>query len=68
MNQVKLYIEAPDGDRDVALDEELTIGRTDASDLVLADSGLSRKNTTFFRQQVQWFLLHLRKRHPDWMF
>lgn len=49
MNQVKLYIEAPDGDRNVALDEELTIGRTDASDLVLADSGLSRKNTTFFR-------------------
>lgn len=49
MNEVKLHIEAPDGSKSISLDEELTIGRTDASDLVLADSGLSRKNTTFFR-------------------
>jgi len=49
MNEVKLHIEAPDGERTVSLDEELTIGRTDAAQLVLGDSGLSRKNTTFFR-------------------
>ncbi|MBK7932578.1 MAG: FHA domain-containing protein [Pyrinomonadaceae bacterium] len=49
MDQVKLHIETPDGEQTVSLDEELTIGRTDISQLVLADSGLSRKNTTFFR-------------------
>ncbi len=49
MNQVKLHIEAPDGEQTVSLDDELTIGRTDQSQLVLTDSGLSRKNTTFFR-------------------
>ena len=49
MNQVKLHIESPDGEQTVSLDDELTIGRTDASQLVLSDGGLSRKNTTFFR-------------------
>ncbi len=49
MEQVKLHIESPDGEQTVSLDEELTIGRTDAAQLILADSGLSRKNTTFFR-------------------
>lgn len=50
MNEVKLHIEGPDGDKCVSLDDELTIGRTDASQLILSDSGLSRKNTTFFRE------------------
>ena len=49
MQKVTLHIEAPDGERTVSLDDELTIGRTDLSQLILGDTGLSRKNTTFFR-------------------
>ena len=48
MNKAVLKIQAPDGDRSVSLDNELTIGRTDSSQLVIGDSGLSRRNTTFF--------------------
>ncbi len=51
MKSVVLHIEAPDGTRNISLDDELTIGRTDPSQLVLGDSGLSRKNTTFFRDE-----------------
>lgn len=49
MEKVTLHIDAPDGVQTVTLDEELTIGRTAESQLVLADTGLSRRNTTFFR-------------------
>ena len=49
MTEVKLHIDAPDGEQSVSLDDELTIGRTSEATLVIGDSGLSRKNTTFFR-------------------
>ncbi|KXK01374.1 MAG: GAF/FHA/SpoE domain-containing protein [Acidobacteria bacterium OLB17] len=49
MKPVKLHIDAPDGARSIALDEELSIGRTPESDIVIADSGLSRRNTSIFR-------------------
>lgn len=49
MKIAKLHIDAPDGVREVTLDDELTIGRTPPAQLVLGDSGLSRKNTTIFR-------------------
>jgi hypothetical protein len=44
----KLHIVGPYEDRIVEVVGELTIGRTNASDLVIDDSGLSRRNTTFF--------------------
>jgi pSer/pThr/pTyr-binding forkhead associated (FHA) protein len=49
MKKVTLYIQGSYDSRTVSVEDELTIGRTDASDLVLEDGGLSRKNTTFFR-------------------
>lgn len=49
MGVVTLHIDAPDGEHTVSLDEELSIGRSDISQIILNDSGLSRKNTTFFR-------------------
>lgn len=49
MKKVTLYIENSNESKTVSLDEELTIGRTDQSQLVVSDSGLSRLNTTIFR-------------------
>jgi hypothetical protein len=49
MLKVTLHIENPYERRDLELDDEITIGRTDASSLVLSDPGLSRRNTTVFR-------------------
>lgn len=43
-----LHINEPDGPREVVVDDEVTIGRTDLSQIVIDDPGLSRKNTTFF--------------------
>lgn len=51
MKKVILHIESPDGTRSETLQDELTIGRTELSDIALNDSGLSRKNTTFFRDE-----------------
>jgi hypothetical protein len=49
MPRVTLTIKSPDGARSVALEgEALTLGRTDASDVAIADdSGLSRRHVTF---------------------
>jgi pSer/pThr/pTyr-binding forkhead associated (FHA) protein len=49
MIKVTLHIENPYERRDFVLEDEVSIGRTEQSDLVIADSGLSRKNTTIFR-------------------
>lgn len=50
MAELRLRIESPGGTTEAPLDrEEVTIGRMEPSDIVLPDSGLSRKNTTFFR-------------------
>ncbi len=49
MKKVKLKIETRDDSKSVSLEDELSIGRTDAADIVLDDVGLSRVNTTFFR-------------------
>ena len=49
MKKVTLRIENPYERETVPLEDEISIGRTDASQVVLSDSGLSRKNTTFFR-------------------
>ncbi len=57
MKKVTLYIESYDGAKTVALDEEISIGRTDAADIVLGDGGLSRLNTTFFRDEDLVFVV-----------
>jgi len=49
MSKVTLHIESPYERREFELNDEITIGRTDASGLVLSDVGLSRRNTTIFR-------------------
>ncbi|MBX7053411.1 MAG: FHA domain-containing protein [Pyrinomonadaceae bacterium] len=50
MRTATLHIDAPDGVREVTLEDELTIGRTPPAQIVIGDSGLSRKNTTIFRE------------------
>lgn len=49
MKKVTLTIENPFERKTVALDEELSVGRTDAAHVVIGDGGLSRVNSTFFR-------------------
>ncbi len=49
MKKITLRIENPYERETVALEDEISVGRTDAAGIVLSDSGLSRKNTTFFR-------------------
>ena len=49
MLKVTLHIENPYEHQTVELDDEITMGRTAASSLVLQDAGLSRRNTTIFR-------------------
>src|SRR5262245_53934527 len=49
MKKVTLHILGSYDKRSVDVGDEITIGRTDASDVVIDDSGLSRKNTTIFR-------------------
>src|SRR5829696_4106404 len=49
MKRITLRIENPFERETVVIENEVSIGRTDLSQVVLSDSGLSRKNTTFFR-------------------
>nr|HQU86138.1 FHA domain-containing protein [Pyrinomonadaceae bacterium] len=49
MQKVTLTIENSYDSQVVRLEDELSIGRTNQADVVLNDGGLSRKNTTFFR-------------------
>ncbi|HSI88509.1 MAG TPA: FHA domain-containing protein, partial [Pyrinomonadaceae bacterium] len=46
--RVTLQIRTPYESRSAEVNGELTLGRTDAADVVLEDAGLSRVNTTFF--------------------
>ncbi len=57
MKKIKLYIKNPYESETVSLDDEISIGRTDASQIVLSDTGLSRKNTTFFRDGEAVFVV-----------
>lgn len=51
MQKVTLRIENSYERREHVLGEEVTIGRTEHSTLVIADHGLSRRNTTIFRDE-----------------
>jgi len=57
MKKVTLRIENPYERETVSLEDEISIGRTDAAQIVLSDSGLSRKNTTFFRDGEAVFVV-----------
>lgn len=57
MKTVTLYIENYDGVKTVALADETSVGRTDAARIVLGDGGLSRLNTTFFRDEDAVFVV-----------
>ena len=54
--KVTLHIESGYDKRDVTVDNEISIGRSDASDVILDDAGLSRKNTTFFIDEGELFV------------
>ncbi|HEY0429132.1 MAG TPA: FHA domain-containing protein [Pyrinomonadaceae bacterium] len=49
MQKIVLHIGNSAEEKSIALEDELSVGRTDSSQIVLEDVGLSRKNTTFFR-------------------
>lgn len=49
MKKVVLHIDNLYESKTVELHDEVTLGRTNASQVILDDVGLSRKNTTFFR-------------------
>ncbi|MDQ2747801.1 MAG: DUF5715 family protein [Acidobacteriota bacterium] len=57
MKKVTLHIENYDGAQIVELEDETSFGRTDAASIVLGDSGLSRLNTTFFRDEDAVFVV-----------
>ena len=57
MKKITLYIKNPYERETIVLEDEVTIGRTDASQVVLSDTGLSRKNTTFFRDGDACFVV-----------
>ena len=57
MKKVVLHIDSAGEHREVPLDDELSIGRTDSAQLVLPDSGLSRVNTTIFRDDDEVFVV-----------
>jgi pSer/pThr/pTyr-binding forkhead associated (FHA) protein len=57
MKKITLRIENPYESETVSLEDEISIGRTDASSVVLSDSGLSRKNTSFFRDGEAVFVV-----------
>jgi pSer/pThr/pTyr-binding forkhead associated (FHA) protein len=57
MKKIVLRIDSDDERREVTLDDEISIGRTNSAQLVLPDSGLSRLNTTFFRDGDEIFVV-----------
>src|SRR5215203_5302887 len=57
MKKITLRIENPFERESFVLEDEVTIGRTDASRIVLSDNGLSRQNTTFFRDGDALFVV-----------
>ena len=57
MKKVIFYIENYDGKQTVTLEDETSFGRTDAARITLGDSGLSRLNTSFFRDEDAVFVV-----------
>ncbi|CAN5863315.1 hypothetical protein BH20ACI4_BH20ACI4_18430 [soil metagenome] len=57
MQKLTLKIETPHESRSVTLDGELSVGRTPDADVAIDDVGLSRINTTFFRDGEMIFVV-----------
>lgn len=57
MKKVVLHIDSEGEHREVTLKDEISIGRTDSAQIVLPDSGLSRVNTTIFRDGDEVFVV-----------
>ena len=57
MQKATLKIETPLGSQTAALEDELSIGRTNQADIAIDDVGLSRVNTTFFRDGDKVFVV-----------
>jgi hypothetical protein len=54
--KVSLQIESGYDKREIAVDNEISLGRSDAANIVLGDQGLSRKNTSFFIDEGEVFV------------
>lgn len=57
MKKVIFHIETDGETKTVALEDELSVGRTSLAQIVLPDNGLSRLNTTFFRDEDEVFVV-----------
>lgn len=57
MQKVALKIETPLNSQTVSLEDELSIGRTNQANVTVDDIGLSRVNTTFFRDGDKIFVV-----------
>ncbi|MEK7725382.1 MAG: DUF5715 family protein [Acidobacteriota bacterium] len=57
MKKVILHIDSAGEHQEVTLKDEISLGRTDSARIVLSDSGLSRVNTTFFRDGDEIFVV-----------
>ncbi len=57
MQKVTLKIETPQTSQTATLEDELSIGRTNQADIAIDDVGLSRVNTTFFRDGDKIFVV-----------
>lgn len=57
MKKVVLQIDSAGEHYEITLKDEISIGRTDLANIVLPDSGLSRINTTFFREGDEVFVV-----------
>ena len=57
MKKIVLHIDSEYEHHEITLKDEITFGRTDLAELVLPDSGLSRLNTTIFRDGDEVFIV-----------
>lgn len=57
MKKVIFHIDSENEHSEIVLNDELTIGRTSDAQIVLPDSGLSRLNTTIFRDGDEVFVV-----------
>ena len=57
MQKINLHIQSAYQTKTIALEDEISIGRTSLSRIVLSDAGLSRLNTSFFRDEDAAFVV-----------
>ncbi len=57
MRKITLYIETAGAAKTVEIEDAISVGRTNAANIALGDVGLSRLNTTFFRDGDTLFVV-----------